>query len=102
FYRVGYYSHVQPLLAPDGYESMYVECSPLFFDNKEEAMKLIPGVIAQLVKLGFIEQADDVVTMQPIWLEQNYCLPNPQVVSALHTFLRDNGIYSIGRYGSWH
>lgn len=102
FYRVGYYSHVQPLLAPVGYESMYVECSPLFFDNKEEAMKLIPGVIAQLVKLGFIEQAEDVVTMQPIWLEQNYCLPNPQVVSALHTFLRDNGIYSIGRYGSWH
>ena len=42
FYRIGFYSNIQPLLAPEGYVSMYVECSPLFFQNKKEALELVP------------------------------------------------------------
>ena len=75
FYRVGFYSNVQPLLAPPGYSSMYVECSPLFFNNKKEALELIPVVINELIQLGFIEKNEDIVTKRAIYLDNNYCLP---------------------------
>ncbi|OMF37953.1 hypothetical protein BK133_02915 [Paenibacillus sp. FSL H8-0548] len=102
FYRIGFYSNVQPLLAPEGYDAMYVECSPLFFSNKDEAISLIPTIINELIELGFIRRKEDIITLNPIYLDQNYCLPDPDVTSIIRDYLKDHDVYSIGRYGSWH
>jgi|GEM_PF-2198149 len=102
FHRVGFYSHVQPLAAPAGYDAMYVECSPLFFSNKLEAHSLIPIVIQELITLGFIAKEEDVATVNPVYLEHNYCLPNPEVTSFINGYLNEHDLFSIGRYGSWH
>ncbi|WP_379138557.1 protoporphyrinogen/coproporphyrinogen oxidase [Paenibacillus sp. sgz500958] len=102
FYRMGYYSNVQPALAPAGYSAMYVECSPLFFSSREEAYALIPVILEELTELGFIGDKEDIITLNPVYLEHNYCMPNPLVTSALCGHLNKHGIYSIGRYGAWH
>ena len=102
FYRMGFYSNVQPALAPAGYIAMYVECSPLFFSNKNEAYAMIPVILDELAELGFIRSKEDIVTVNPIYLEKNYCLPNHDVTSALCSYLKEHNVYSIGRYGSWH
>lgn len=99
FYRIGFYSNVQALLAPDGYDAMYVECSPLFFSNKDEAISLIPTIINELIELGFIRRKEDIITLNSIFLEQNYCLPDPEVTSIIREYLKDHKVYSIG---SWH
>jgi protoporphyrinogen oxidase len=102
FYRIGFYSNVQPLLAPEGYVSMYVECSPLFFRNKIEAQKLVPKIIDELIQSGFIENKEDIVTYNSIYLDQNYCLPNSKISEKIRNYLKMYGLYSIGRYGTWH
>ncbi|MCR8633349.1 protoporphyrinogen/coproporphyrinogen oxidase [Paenibacillus radicis (ex Xue et al. 2023)] len=102
FYRVGFYSNVESSLAPVGYCSMYVECSPLFFSNKEEALANIPTVIKELIEIGFIRSADEIVTTKAFYLAQNYCLPDTSKTKVIHHYLENAGIYSIGRYGSWH
>ncbi|WP_078428899.1 protoporphyrinogen/coproporphyrinogen oxidase [Alkalihalobacterium alkalinitrilicum] len=102
FYRIGFYSNIQPLLAPEGYVSMYVECSPLFFTNKEEALNLVPRVIEELIEIGFLGGKEDIVTSRPIYLEHNYCLPNSRASEKIREYLKSFGIYSIGRYGTWH
>ncbi|MFH5185324.1 protoporphyrinogen/coproporphyrinogen oxidase [Paenibacillus sp. TAB 01] len=102
FYRVGFYSNVESSLAPAGYCSMYVECSPLFFSNKEEALAVVPKVIHELIELGFIRNTDEIVTSKTIYLDHNYCLPDASTTEIIHNYLENAGIYSIGRYGSWH
>ena len=102
FYRIGFYSNIEPLLAPKGYVSMYVECSPLFFQNKKEALDLVPKVIDELLEIGFIGNKDEIVTSRSIYLEHNYCLPNIKVSEKIRNYLEAFGIYSIGRYGTWH
>ncbi|MCU6709583.1 FAD-dependent oxidoreductase [Paenibacillus sp. J5C_2022] len=102
FYRVGFYSHVQRQLAPEGCASMYVECSPLHFTCEKEALELIPTIVDELIELGFIRCRSDILVMMPIYLEHNYCLPNVNATSKICDYLRQHDIYSIGRYGSWH
>ncbi|MEC0228203.1 protoporphyrinogen/coproporphyrinogen oxidase [Paenibacillus alba] len=102
FYRVGFYSNVESSLAPLGYCSMYVECSPLFFSNKEEALAIVPTIIKELIEIGFIGHADEIVTTKAIYLDHNYCLPDTSKTKVIHHYLESAGIYSIGRYGSWH
>ncbi|WP_139997539.1 protoporphyrinogen/coproporphyrinogen oxidase [Paenibacillus paridis] len=102
FYRLGFYSNIEPLLAPKGYSSIYVECSPLHFNTKSEAQLLLPKIIQELTEIGIIDEADDIVALRTFYLEQNYCMPDQKITSVLHRYLESNGIYSIGRYGSWH
>ncbi|WP_438432138.1 protoporphyrinogen/coproporphyrinogen oxidase [Gorillibacterium sp. sgz500922] len=102
FYRLGFYSNVNSQLAPEGFSSMYVECSPLRFSGRNEALALLPTVLDELRTLGFIRDADDVAVIHPVYLEHNYCLPQPEAVAVLRAYLRERGIHSIGRYGSWH
>jgi protoporphyrinogen oxidase len=102
FYRVGFYSNVQHSLAPQGYVSMYVECSPLYFQNKEEALNLVPKVIEELIEIGFIGSKEEIITSRSFYLNHNYCLPNNKISEKIRSYLERFGVYSIGRYGTWH
>jgi hypothetical protein len=79
---------------------MYIECSPLYFNSKKEAMKLVPDVIDKLLQLSFI--GSEVVIKSINYLEHSYCIPNNKVSEKIRKYLGEFGIYSIGRYRSWH
>lgn len=101
FYRLGFYSNVEPLLAPHEYTSMYVEVSPLNFSTRDGALELIPQVIQDLKKVGMIKNKEDIIVQSPIYIPHNYCFANKDVGNICDVLSRF-GIYSIGRYGSWH
>ncbi len=102
FHRVGFYSNVNPRLAPKGYSSIYVECSPLFFRSQKEALDLVPKVVEELIQIGFIANKKEVVTSDIIYLDQCYCFPDLQTTSLIRQYLEGFGVFSIGRYGTWH
>lgn len=102
FYRVGFYSNIQPLLAPEGYSSMYVECSPLFFNNQKEAHELVPKIVEDLIRIGFVQKEEDIVSKDLLYLSHNYCLADEGKTDEIRSYLERYGVYSIGRYGSWH
>jgi hypothetical protein len=81
---------------------MYVECSPLYFQNKEEALNLVPKVIEELIEIGFIRSKKEIITSRSIYLNHNYCLPNNKISEKIRSYLEQFGVYSIGRYGTWH
>ena len=101
FYRIGFYSHVEPSLAPPGYRSVYVECSPLFFQNKEEALALWPRIMKAMIRVGVIDRAEDVLIHQCLYQPHLYCLQDEQS-NHIRACLQTHGIFSIGRYGTWH
>lgn len=104
FYRVGFYSNVEPALAPEGYTSMYVEVSPLIFRDPYNAFELALAkmkVISALLYLGLLESEEDIQVMQMIGLKMNYCFHTP-AAKRIRDFLAEHNIYSIGRYGTWH
>jgi protoporphyrinogen oxidase len=102
FYRIGFYSNVEPALAPEGFDAVYVECSPLFFSDENEARALLPHIADDLAELGIIDSPEDIVVSDAVYLPLNYCLPAPETTSLIRSYLERHGIYSIGRYGSWH
>lgn len=91
FYRLGSYSVVDPLLAPVGCQSLYMESTvPLSRDV----------IVKQLYELGLIHNPEDLIVMQQVYLSHNYCFYSP-ALPQIHTWLNEHGVYSIGRYGGW-
>ena len=91
FYRLGSYSSVDYRMAPAGCHSLYME-------STVELTKV--EIAEQLQRLGIIHDSDDLVVMDTILLKENYCFYTP-VLPRIDQWLRENGIYSIGRYGGW-
>ena len=96
FYRFGFYSNVEPALAPPGYVSMYVEVAPKLLHLPDSAIQ--HRVLTDLRAMGIL--TEDPVLMHLHRLRENYCLTSTHTLSIL-TFLRSQGIFSIGRYGAW-
>lgn len=96
FYRFGFYSNVEPRLAPPGYVSMYAEVAPRQQYRSDADIQC--QVLADLRKIGILNEEPVVIHLHR--LAENYCLTNEHTISMLD-FLRRQGIYSIGRYGAW-
>jgi protoporphyrinogen oxidase len=103
FYRVGFSSNFSPFVAPLGKTALYVEISyskrnPL--DRKEILAKLQKKLIAGKV----ISPSQKIIIKKIMDIKYAYILPNHRALTTtqvLHKFLRQNNIYSIGRFGSW-
>lgn len=95
FYRAGFYSEVERALAPEGYNTMYVEVSPKNMDVPVE------DIIRNLISVGLLTSFEDVLHQDDIRLPFNYCISTPES-EALREFYRKQGIYSMGRYGAWY
>lgn len=101
FYRVGFYSEVESELAPEGYNSMYVEVSPFYFDSTKESQEAVTkAVIDELVQIQLLDDVSDVLFVKPFYLEHNYCLVT-EFSKELREYFAENNIHSIGRYGAW-
>lgn len=99
FYRVGFYSNI---LSSDRM-SLYVE---LGFKKDEVVCpeEWLDRVLADLKEADIIDVKQQLVDYQSIIMNPAYVHINSESladVSDRKKWLGDNGIYSIGRYGSW-
>jgi len=101
FYRVGAYSNFSDALVPPGCGSLYVELASRQPVDLEAVM---PTVIDGLTEMGLIDDAGQIAFVRPRYIEHAYVIYDHsyrQALDGIHPFLRQNGIYSCGRYGSW-
>ena len=95
FYRVGIYSNATNSLVPKKSYSLYIEMS----DTKD-----CDNIIPTLKEIGIMNKDDEVVSLNVIDMKYSYVIFNKErkkTLDTIFTFLKNNNIYCIGRYGSW-
>ena len=95
FYRAGIYSNATKSLVPKNCYSLYIEMS----DTKD-----CDNIIPTLKEIGIMNKDDEVVSSNIIDIKYSYVIFNKErkkTLDTIFTFLKNNNIYCIGRYGSW-
>lgn len=103
FYRTGIYTNVNPAMAPRGRTSMYVEISRrpgTRLNARHSLLRTLEGLAdARLVEPG---ARPEVVSIQDIpYAYVIYDRYRQAALAVIREYLKANGIFSIGRYGSW-
>jgi len=101
FFRVGFYSNVDPSFAPDGKVSIYVERA-IAGDVSHETLDIthyVYEVCDFMRSQGWIEAVE---VCDPNWIEYAYTWLKPgNDREGYLSWLDNHGIKSIGRYGRW-
>jgi protoporphyrinogen oxidase len=100
FHRVGFYSNVDPMFAPEGKVSIYVEKS---FNGtllkEEDLLHYVYEVCDELRELGWIWAVE---VAESSYIKHAYTWVSPGTDREIYLeSLRAIGIDSIGRYGKW-
>lgn len=102
FFRVGCYSNVDPMFAPEGKVSLYVERT---FDGPQAAKMRLnfdryqADVIAELQQMGWIKEPE---VVDSNWIPHGYTWMFPgDTREKVLKYLKKRDILSIGRYGKW-
>ncbi|MCX7910924.1 MAG: protoporphyrinogen oxidase-like protein, partial [Endomicrobia bacterium] len=108
FHRVGFYSNVDSLFLPadskdsEDRVSIYVEKAFLGGTKltKEDIKNISNIVIDELKNWGYIKEVE---VISPTWIEVAYTWewPDSKLKEEVLSFLKNNNVYSIGRYGKW-
>jgi protoporphyrinogen oxidase len=102
FFRLVFPSNISRSVAPEGAGLISAEISNPEPGREEE---LEHEVQVQLIKLGWIEQAQDVVRIARNYFPYAYPvhdLERGKRVRRLLHFLQTRRVWSIGRFGAWH
>lgn len=103
FYRAGFYSNFSSFLIPPGASSIYTEVS--YSKNKPlDKKRVAKRIIRDLIKAGIITSSDKILARCALDIKYAYPLYDHNRLNSLKViqeFLRDNDVYSIGRFGSW-
>ncbi len=103
FYRIGFSQNFSPYQAPDGCGSIYAEVAyspwrPL------ERTRISERVKRDLIKAGILREDDRLlvehcndIPCAYVLYDQNY----RRATEVLKSFVQENGILTVGRYGSW-
>jgi len=103
FYRVGFTSNFSSYLAPKGTSSIYTEVS-YSKDKLLDKKRIGKRIIKDLIKAGIITSRDRILAKLALDIKYAYSLydhNHRESVATIQKFLRENDIYSIGRFGSW-
>jgi UDP-galactopyranose mutase len=103
FYRVGFPMNFTPHVVPKGCSSMYVEI-PLDVTKPISKKQIFRRVRDGLIDAGILKRSDKIPVVQFLPIRYAYVIYNPERPRALNTifsFLKKQGIQSIGRYGAW-
>jgi len=104
FYRLGYFSNFSSSLAPAGKSALYIEVA-YSTDIPLDKSGIIERIKGQLLKINLIHKKDtrtciedvnDIEYGYPIY-DNNYQDSRTLIMQ----YLREKGILSCGRYGSW-
>lgn len=103
FYRIGFASNFSSYLAPRGTSSIYTEVS-YSKDKPLDKKGITRRIIKDLIKIGLITPRDRILAK--LVLDIKYAYPlydhnHKRSVAIIQKFLRENDIYSMGRFGSW-
>ena len=107
FHRLGFYSNVDTSFLPEVKQqkdlvSIYVEISFLPNDkpNAQRLVQLEKQIIEELKGWKYIKEAE---VVSSTWINHAYTwnFPGSQWKDESMAYLKNHGIYSIGRYGAW-
>ena len=102
-YRIGVASNISSALAPPGCCTVYTEVSYRPEDELEETATR-EAIHADLRRLGLLEEGTEILDETVLRIEPAYVIHDRfrmDNLGAIHAWLRERGIYSIGRYGRW-
>lgn len=103
FYRVGFPMNFTPHVVPKGCSSMYVEV-PMDLKKPFSKAKILRDVRQGLIESRILKHSDRFPVVQFIPVKYAYIIYDQHRQKALRTifsFLKENDIQSIGRYGAW-
>jgi protoporphyrinogen oxidase len=103
FYRIGFSHNFSPFQAPPGCSSIYAEVAYSPWKPMDKS-RMARRVKQDLLKLKILRKSDSVpaehcldIPCAYVLYDQNY----RRNVDLIQTYVRQNGIRTIGRYGSW-
>jgi protoporphyrinogen oxidase len=106
FYRITFLSNYSPYLVPNSnYSSILCETSFSKFKNLDKN-SLVEKVIKGLLQANVLEKKDEGL-IESIWSKEiKYGYPVPSlerdgILQKIQIFLKENDIYSRGRFGVW-
>lgn len=100
FYRVGSFTNISPMMAPEGHSSLWVETS---YRGKRPENKIIDKTIEILSNLGFFDR-DSVDHILPLDIPYAYPIYNKErkeILYYLENYLEKCNITLAGRFGGW-
>jgi protoporphyrinogen oxidase len=103
FYRCGFPSNFSKSVAPKGTSSIYIEIS-VKKGEKIDLDIMYKKVIEGLIESGIIKNSSEVIHKSIRVIDVAYVVYNHDRAFRLpkiHEYLKENKIFSIGRYGSW-
>jgi protoporphyrinogen oxidase len=103
FYRVGFSHNFSPFQAPPGCSSIYAEVSYSPWKPMDKS-QIARRVKQDLLKLKILRRSDSVTAEHCLDIPCAYVLYDQNYrrnVDYLQTYVRQNDIRTIGRYGSW-
>lgn len=103
FYRAGYSSNFSRHLAPPGASSLYIEAARRA-GEKVDLDRLERQMLDGLRSCGVLRSSDKLLSR--LWLPIKcgyvvYDFERTPAVAAIFSYLRRQGVESIGRYGAW-
>lgn len=105
FHRVGFFSNISRNAAPEGTSSLYVEVShPGPKPPRHNKPCLKKRIIQDLKKAGILGDKDKIIAEKSYGIKYAYPIHDKKrkhIVDQARDLLKNYGIYSIGRYGSW-
>jgi protoporphyrinogen oxidase len=111
FYRIGFFSNISSALAPPDTSSLYVEITHLPMkvrsaesEKEGDENELLKQSVKGLIDCGILQPTDELITAHIIHIPYAYVVYDQfrkKNLPLLIKFLRNEGIYPIGRYGSW-
>jgi len=103
FYRIGFSSNFSPYMAPKGTSSIYIEIS--YTDNRPiDKKRAVEKVKEDLIKARILKESDKILVEKCFEIKCAYVIYDKnrtKIVNQIKDFLKENDIYTIGRYGSW-
>jgi protoporphyrinogen oxidase len=104
FYRLGFPSNSSPNVTPAGASSVTAEIAYSDARPLGDRAAVIRQVKADLERVGILRRGDRIGVEAVFDIPCAYVLydrARRNAVAAIHRFLNQHGIYSVGRYGSW-
>ena len=103
FYRIGFSHNFSPNQAPAGCSAIYAEVG--YSDWKPlDRSRLVERIKSDLTKAGILKPSDRVLAELCLDIPCAYVIydrHHRECSDLVRKFLRENGIFTIGRYGAW-
>ncbi len=103
-HRISFPANFSPAMAPDGWSSITVEISASKHRKVPVGSELIKSTLSDLKNARIISDSDVIEVKSVLALNPAYIIYNHthrDDVDSLLMFLRENDIYSCGRFGEW-